>query len=298
MSLQLTILDREFPVSLKFISRPPQTLWIVGEVACLSEGKRVAIVGARACSPYGEDVAFQLARDLAQAGVIVVSGLAYGIDAAAHRGALAGGGKTIAVLGSGIGSTYPAKNQELRKSIERQGAVVTEFSPDQEANEKTFPQRNRIISGLSSGVVVVEAGSESGALITADFAADQGRDVFAVPGDIRSPKSVGTHRLIQQGAKLVMSAEDILVELKVVSQKSLPLFEPLERAEKDFISEDERCILQLLGTCSMHMDDLVDQTGLAVEKMSGILTSLEISGRIRSLPGSRFEKCRSIGREG
>lgn len=292
MPQKLKLEDDRYPARLRTISRPPPFLWVEGEAAVLQTPALIAVVGSRKCTPYGEDVAFRIACDLARSGVGVVSGLAYGIDTAAHEGALAGGGKTIAVLGSGLDSTYPARNQELRARIESHGAVVTEFPEGTEANEKTFPQRNRIISGLSLGVVVVEAAAKSGALITADFAADQGREVYAVPGDVRSPSSAGTNRLIQTGARLVISAADILEDLKMGSQAVLP-FDRRE-ALPDGVSGDEKRVLELLDELqsrTAHFDELSERTGLPVTQLSAILTSLEISGWIRGLPGSRFERC-------
>ncbi len=290
MPQKLELEDDRYPTRLRAISKPPPFLWIEGEVQALQAPALIAVVGTRKCTPYGEEVAFRMAHDLARSGVVVVSGLAYGIDTAAHEGALASGGKTIAVLGSGLESTYPARNQNLRKRIESQGAVVTEFPPGTEANEKTFPQRNRIISGLSLGVVVVEAATKSGALITADFAADQGREVYAVPGDVRSSLSEGTNRLIQTGARLVTSAGDVLEDLKLGAQATLS-FDRRETLPQN-LSKDESHVLGLMDR-PFHIDELCERTGFSVNMLSDILTSLEISGWIRGLPGSRFEKCRA-----
>lgn len=287
MPVYIEIGDPNYPGLLKEIHDPPRRLWAQGD--CDFSGTLIAVVGARDCTTYGEKVAYDLARALARAGVTVVSGLAYGIDTAAHRGALDGGGKTIAVLGCGIDQDYPARNRTLKEKISAQGTILSEFEPGTEAAPWTFPKRNRIVSGISRGVVVVEAGVKSGSLITADFALQQGRDVFAVPGPITSPQSEGANRLIQNGAKLVMSVQDILDELG--SSAQLPLITrpmaPLE--EDDSEPEDAKKILRLLGNGSKHMDDLIAGSGIAVEKMSGVLVDLEIRGKIGSLPGGFFE---------
>lgn len=288
MTFQITPEDPRYPPLLKEIASPPSCLWGEGEPEVLSSDRCLAIVGARECTSYGEGVALEMARDLAGEGVVVVSGLAYGIDTAAHRGALQGGGKTIAVLGNGIDKTYPSRNRDLRKSIEANGAVISEFEPGTEAAPWTFPRRNRIISGLCQGVVVVEAGQKSGSLITAEFARQQGREVFAVPGAIHSPMSCGTHRLIQKGAKLVTGAADVLEDLKLPSaQKSLPIF----RSSAPAVSKEGQGLLDLFSRGidkAVHMDDLVLATGFSVEKVSSLLIGLELEGRIKMLPGGRF----------
>lgn len=283
---QIALGDPEFPDILKQISQPPKRLWGCGEARFLSEGVLVAVVGSRKCSRYGEETAFSLARDLARAGVTVVSGLAYGIDASAHRGALEGGGATVAVLGCGIDVPYPADNQELKKRIAGHGAVITELPPGTEASRWTFPQRNRIISGLSRGVVVVEAGLKSGSLITVDFALEQGREVFAVPGNVTSATSEGTNRLIRNGAKLVSGVRDILEELgPIVGGLSAPATK-----ENSPVGVVEKRILDILENGPKHMDDLVETVSLPVEKISPLLMQLEIGGTIVSLPGGRFAR--------
>ena len=273
---------------MKEISDPPKQLWGEGMSDCLSDETCVAVVGARECTPYGEKTAFDLSKGLAEAGVVVVSGLAYGIDTAAHRGALAGCGKTIAVLGCGIDIPYPAENLDLKKQIAGSGAVITELEPGTRGTNWTFPKRNRIISGLSRGVVVVEAAVKSGALITADLALQQGREVFAVPGNIGSLLSGGTNRLIQQGAKLVATVRDILEELNLASpQRSLGL-ENRKKTPEILPDTPEGKILSLLSNGPRHVDELVDLTQISVQTMSEILVRLEIDGKINSLPGSRF----------
>lgn len=286
-SFFLTKDDPRYPDSLRQISDPPEMLWGEGSVESLSalpDGALIAIVGSRECTPYGRKAAFELAKGLGENGVTVVSGLAYGIDAAAHDGALKGGGKTIAVLGCGIDVPYPAKNQILKKEIVSNGAVITELEPGTSGTNWTFPKRNRIISGLSRGVVVVEAAAKSGALITADLALQQGRDVFAVPGDIHSKMSEGTHRLIQQGAKLVATVQDILEELNLaVRQKEIPFRKPPRGLETP-----EEKVLSLLSETPRHVDELIASTQIPLPSLSEILVQLEIGGKITALPGSCF----------
>lgn len=284
MPFQLKPSDSGYPDLLQNIHDPPPHLWGEGDPKFLSDGTRLAIVGARECTPYGVKVAFDLAREAVKAGLVVVSGLAYGIDTAAHRGALEGGGKTVAVLGCGIDIPYPAENLELKRRIAQSGAVITEFSPGTRATAWSFPQRNRIISGLSRGVVVVEAGEKSGSLITADFALQQGREVFAVPGNIDSPKSVGTNRLIQSGAKLVSGIGEILEEFRWIVP---PLAS--RRMEASGATKEETVLLRLLAEGPCLMEELLQGSGLPVERLSTLLVEMEIGGRIKSLPGSRFQ---------
>ena len=282
---QLTPHDEDYPALLKEIHDVPARLWLSGDLQVLSSGIRVAIVGARQCTSYGKKVAFDLAKGLAEQGIVVVSGLAYGIDTAAHQGALAGRGKTVAVLGCGLDIPYPAQNQELRKQILENGILISELPPGTEAAPWTFPRRNRIISGLSQGVIVIEAGLKSGSLVTARMALEQGRDVFAVPGDIHSSLSAGTHRLIQQGAKLVASIQDVLDELP----GELKL-ETVPKREIPKTSHEEGVVLDLLQSGPRHMDDLVESTGYTVSQVSSLLVEMEIGGRVKSLAGSRFER--------
>lgn len=279
--------DPRYPGLLKEIHDPPRRLWVQGDSDFLSRGLLIAVVGARECTGYGKKAAYELSRELARAGATVVSGLAYGIDTAAHQGALDGGGKTVAVLGCGIDLPYPAGNVALKSKIAESGAVVSEFSPGTEAAPWTFPQRNRIISGISRGVVVVEAGLKSGSLITSDFALQQGREVFAVPGPITSTQSEGTNRLIQNGAKLVLGAKDVLDEFASGAQLSFP-----ERLKSEETPEqgEAGAVLQLLRQGPQHMDDLIATVDIGIEKMSALLVELEIRGKIRALPGGLYEE--------
>jgi DNA processing protein len=287
MLLEISLEDRDYPDLLRHIHDPPRRLWVQGDSDLLKRPLPVAVVGARECTAYGEKSAYEISRALAGAGVTVVSGLAFGIDASAHRGALdagKGGGGTIAVLGCGIDLMSPSQNKALKDRIVAEGVVVTEFPPGTTAAPWTFPKRNRIVSGLSRGVVVVEAGVKSGSLITSDFALQQGRDVFAVPGPITSPMSEGANRLIQNGAKLVLSAKDILDELGAGGQLALPGY--LESSSE---SGEAGTVLRLLTEGPRHVDDLIAASGISVEKMSGVLVDLEIRGRIRALPGGLYE---------
>ena len=204
----------KYPKQLREIYNPPKRIYAIGNIEILNK-VGIAIVGSRKATEYGEKVAFRLSKDLSERDIVIISGLAKGIDSHAHIGSLnVQNGKTIAVLGSGIKVIYPKENIELARQIVRKGGcIISEYPPDETPNKSNFPERNRIISGLSKGVVIVEASEKSGALITADFALEQGREVFAVPGNIYSTTSVGTNKLIQQGAKLVMAVEDILSEI-------------------------------------------------------------------------------------
>jgi len=253
----------------------------------------VAIVGTRHATPVGRVITEQLSRGLAEAGVTVVSGLARGIDGAAHRSALEAGGRTIAVLGCGIDRTYPPEHQALRKKVEEQGTVLSELPLGAYPHAYHFPKRNRIISGLSLGVVVVEAAPKSGSLITARLAAEQGREVFAVPGSIQSEQSRGTNGLIKQGARLVETVEDILDEL--VSQCE-PSFQARMQARRAALTrpvqsgrlsleQDEATLYAALSMEPVHIDELIAKTGLPAASVSGLLLSLELKGAIRQLPG-------------
>ncbi|MBI2083667.1 MAG: DNA-protecting protein DprA [Deltaproteobacteria bacterium] len=281
MAKKLELSNPDYPKILHSIENPPPELWVEGDLALFNQGTKIALVGSREPTVYGKKTAFRIAKELAERGVIVVSGLAYGIDTEAHRGALAGGGKTIAVLGCGINFPYPQKNLGLKQEIIRSGIVISEWPPETPSADWTFPQRNRIISGLSSAVVVVEAAERSGALITAEWALSQGREVFAVPGNIDSPVSAGTNRLIQNGATPLLSTEDLFQELKLpLSKKTF---------EETVSSPEERQILDLLAE-ARSVDEIVEATGLVIEDLSSLLIHMEIDKKIRSLPGGRYER--------
>lgn len=272
-----------YPEMLKNIPDPPPGLFIRGKITA-SDDQAIAVVGSRKATRYGLTVAAKLAGELAGAGVTVVSGMARGIDTAAHRGALAAGGRTIAVLGCGVDVVYPRENAGLMEEISLSGAVVSEFPLQEKPESWHFPVRNRIISGLSMGVVVVEAAARSGALITADFALDQGRDVMAVPGNITSELSRGTNRLIRQGAKPVEDAGDILEEMGLER-----LFRVDDRKDPVVnLSPEEKAVSNIISSEPVTLDELVDRSGLPAQKVLVALTFLEMKGSVRQLPGRLY----------
>jgi DNA processing protein len=283
-----------YPPLLSRIDDPPGLLFVRGAILP-QDSLSVAIVGARHATAYGLKVAEQLGASLARAGYTVVSGLARGIDAAAHRGAMQAGGRTIAVLGSGVLNVYPPEHAELACEVIDSGALISELPPLTEPNVGTFPQRNRIVSGLSLGVVVVQAADRSGALITARLATEQGREVFAVPGAIDCRMSRGCHQLIRDGAKLVASVDDILEEFG-------PLFETATTADGRVVNSAAELQLgdieqQVLAACDalaggaskpVAIDDLVDSSGLAASQVLATIGVLEMRRLIRRLPGSQI----------
>ena len=264
--------SQDFPQLLAQIPDPPDIIWFRGDLSALT-APAVALVGARAASRDAVTTAAALASDLARAGVVVVSGLARGVDAAAHRGALEAGGKTIAVLGTGIDVVYPAEHRELSANIERSGLLVTEFRPGAPPVVSHFPRRNRIISGLARAVVVVEAAEKSGALITARAAADQGRDVMAVPGCVVGPRNRGAHALLRDGAKLVESAVDILQELGI-SPQAAELGRSLQGVE-------------------FTVDDVATVLDIAPGDALARLLEWELTGAIQRIGSGRFIRSRS-----
>ena len=277
----LTLADSGYPQALLEIPDPPSLLYVRGDPALLQK-RGLAIVGSRNATPQGQQTAETFARTLAAKGLAVISGLALGIDAAAHRGALTTGGATIAVIGTGADRIYPSRNKELALAIAERGAIISEFPLGTPAIAANFPRRNRIISGLARGVLVVEAAPESGSLITARLAAEQGREVFAIPGSIHSPVARGCHKLIKQGAKLVETAQDILEELGSFAESSI--------AEQPVASRDESDVLKALGHDPCGLDDLVDRTGVSADRLLGELLTLELDGLIATLPGNRYQR--------
>jgi DNA processing protein len=285
--------DPRFPVRLLEIPYPPPFLFIKGTLAP-ADDLAVAMVGTRGASYYGLKAGRRLAGALAARGVTVVSGLARGIDTAAHQGALEMGGRTLAVLGCGLDVVYPPENQELYQEIPEHGALVTEFPLKTPPEARNFPIRNRLISGLALGVVVIEAGVKSGTAITVRYALDQGREVLAVPGPIDSPTSVGPHRLIQEGAKLVQDVEDIVSELPGLKQARSPLFAPaapggrVAEAPGPAPQAPEDPLLLLLGSEPVQLEELVQATHLPVQNVLARLTLLELQGLVKELPGKCF----------
>ncbi len=278
-----------YPVQLANIYDPPILLYVLGEIT-EEDRKSVAIVGTRTPTPYGTRAAMDIASGLVRENFTVVSGLARGIDTTSHKAALEASGRTIAVLGSGFRNIYPQENKKIVKEIMNgRGAVITEYSPDTKPDAINFPGRNRIISGISLGVLVVEAAEKGGALLTAEFAIDQGRAVFAIPGNITSVKSGGTNRLIQRGeAKLVIETLDILEELNIKPQKAPePVDESILIVPEDLSIFEEK-LYSAIAFQPVHIDEISNLTGLNVSECLGNLLSLELKGYVRQLPGKNF----------
>ncbi|MBW2466054.1 MAG: DNA-protecting protein DprA [Deltaproteobacteria bacterium] len=287
--------DPHYPPLLKKIHDPPVILYVKGipeSLNCTGMG----IVGSRAATSYGKDVAGQLADGLATQGFTVISGMALGIDTAAHKGALAAGGKTIAVLGCGLDIVYPPSNHDLFKQINAAGAVVSEYPFGTEPEYFRFPARNRIISGLSLGVVVVEAATRSGSLITANHALEQGREVFAVPGRIDSVKSAGTHSLLQQGAKLVLGINDIIEEFPETTFRQIrEVYEKREKADKvEHLSREEAQLYGFIEVYPLTFDEIVLNSGFSAQQTNELLLLLELKGLVEPLPGKSYQRNTSL----
>jgi len=284
--------DAGYPTVLGEIPDPPSVLYVRGELP--AEARRVAVVGSRSPTPYGRRLAAGLGGQLAERGVEVVSGGALGIDSLAHRGALEAEGRTVAVLGSGLARLYPEENRELFETISGAGALVSEFEPDEGPMATNFPRRNRLISGLAAGVVVVEAAGKSGALITASYALDQGREVMAIPGPVASGRSVGCHRLLQQGAKLVETVEDILTELPPEYRRGAlasSCLGPVAQGGPDLdgLPSDERAVAALLDEFEpLHLDELADRGLFGIARLQAALFGLELRGAVEQLPGRYY----------
>ena len=321
----VTLYDDAYPQCLKEIDTPPLVLYIRGELTP-EDSLSLSIVGSRDAKDYGRKVSYRLSYQLAQHGLTVVSGLAKGIDTSAHRGALESGGRTIAVMGSGLSFIYPATNRALAEKISESGALISEFPMGVKPKPRNFPRRNRIISGLTLGTVVVEASNRSGALITARLAGEQGREVFAVPGEIFSELSTGTHKLINNGAKLINTVDDLLNELprhalsqiqSVASASQVPgaeaevsqeppversdprpaatqspskVQQPIQSAPPPDLTPDERTIFDAIEAPSSHIDTIVRTTQLPISQVSSVLLMLELKGVVQQLPGKQFAK--------
>ncbi len=287
----LTWEDESYPSRLKEIEQPPPVLYVRGEY--LPEDVfAVAIVGTRRVTPYGRQVTEELAGYLGANGLTVVSGLARGVDALAHSSSLQSGGRTLAVLGSGVDRIYPPEHRALAEKIMERGALVSDYPPGTAPDASNFPPRNRIISGLSLAVVVIEAGETSGALITAEFAAGQGREVFAVPGNILAPQSKGTNRLIQHGAQPLLTPQDLMQALNLTRIGE-------HKAARKIIPGDavEAQLLDVLTDQPVHVDELRNQTGLPIEKVSATLALMELKGMVRQVGGMNYVAVREA-REG
>ncbi|MCU0641669.1 MAG: DNA-processing protein DprA [Candidatus Margulisbacteria bacterium] len=283
----VTIDDENYPSSLKNIHDPPPVLYVKGGLTA-GDRQAIAIVGTRKPTRSGVETAERLAGQLAALGLTIVSGLALGIDTAAHRGALLAGGRTIAVLGSGIDQIYPSSNRALAAEIEQHGALVSEFPLGQQPDKWTFPQRNRLISGLSLGVIMVEGHYDSGAMITAKEALDQGREVFAVPGNVLLEQSKGPHWLIKQGAKLVEDVQDVLDELRLPKMANVQCQMTNEGRVYPELNEEEKKVMTCLSLEPKHLDLIAAETKAPVQQISALLMMLEIKKVVRQLPGKMF----------
>ena len=282
----ITQSSTEYPRQLRQIHNPPILLYVWGELTPADQ-RAISIVGSRKTSHYGLECAKKIGYQLAYAGLTVVSGLARGIDTAAHQGALAAKGRTVGVIGSGLMDFYPPENLGLAEKIAGSGAVVSEFPMTFPPNPQTFPYRNRIVAGWGEGLLVVEAGLNSGALITAGQALEQGRLVYAIPGQIDKPTAAGSNRLIQQGAKLVTGAHDILDDLTALFPER-PTPEVTVAARLDRLSEDERAILEAVEKDETALDAIVGKSGLPIARVSSGLLALEMKRLVRQLPGQQF----------
>ena len=275
----VTLADLDYPQRLLEITDPPPLLYLKGRRDLLNS-PGLAIVGSRNATPQGLVNAKSFAHNLADAGLTIISGLAAGIDAAAHQGGLIGSGSTLAVIGTGLDIVYPARNKLLAHNIAEQGAIISEFALGTAAIASNFPRRNRIISGMSLGCLIVEAALQSGSLITARLAVEQGREVFAIPGSIHSPLARGCHALLKQGAKLVESAQDILEELR------WPVMNPSTAVSPDINDP----LLNAMGFEPLHLDTLVERSGLTAQTVSAMLLERELMGRVAVLPGGLYQR--------
>jgi DNA processing protein len=285
--------DAEYPALLREVPDAPEYLHVRG-VLVSHDALAVAVVGSRQATPYGLATAEDLSGELASRGVTVVSGLARGIDSAAHRGALRAGGRTIAVLGSGVDVIYPPENRRLAAEIESQGAVVSQFALGTPPLSHHFPARNRVIAGLALGVVVVEAAERSGALITARLAAELGREVMALPGRVTSPQSRGAHALIRDGVALVQGWEDVVAELParwrqcVTPRRDSPRDDAHAGKRGELEDQDTQALLDVVGDEPLTMDEVIEKSGLAPGRAAALLLELELQGRILQVEGRRF----------
>lgn len=292
----VTLADTQYPKALLETADPPPFLYAKGNLHLLNQAS-IAIVGSRNASVQGEKNAEAFAQELCQNGLCIVSGLALGIDGAAHRGALKATGKhqgaTIAVIGTGLDIVYPAKHRDLAHQIVEHGLIISEFALGTPSKPQNFPKRNRIISGLSLGCLVVEANLQSGSQITARLAAEQGREVFAIPGSIHSPMSKGCHQLIKQGAKLVDSIEDILSELHIETKLADIDLQQADNPAYENISTPKTNLLKLMGFDAISLENLVQISGLTVNEVSSMLMILELEGSVASLAGGKYQKITS-----
>ena len=287
----VTLADSTYPQKLLEISNPPVVLYAIGNLHWLNHPS-IAMVGSRSATPQGEKNAEDFAKSLCEQGLCVASGMALGIDGAAHRGALKANGATIAVVGTGLDIVYPARHRDLAHKIAERGLILSEFPLGTPSKAQNFPRRNRLISGLSLGCLVVEANIESGSLITARLSVEQGREVFAIPGSIHSPVTKGCHQLIKQGAKLVESVQDILEEINWANMvKSLPSISPIGLlADLAPNSPQANTVLDLMGFDAINFEQLRTTTSLTTEALSSMLMLLELENKIKSLAGGHYQR--------
>lgn len=293
----LTLTDEAYPALLRQTAQPPPVLFVRGKTELLC-ALSVAIVGSRAATSYGRRVSFQLARGLANRSVCVVSGLALGIDAEAHAGCLAGEGDTIGVLGCGLDVVYPGRNRSLYAAIAERGLLVSEYPLGTRPEPFRFPARNRIIAGLSSGVVVVEASRKSGSLITVQYALEEGREVFCIPGQIDSVKSSGTHWLLQQGASLIVGADDIVEQLYLQHPEAARAAEKADRSalspgSSTGLDREAAALMSIIESYPQARSELQQRSGFSTERLSELLLGLELDGLVEILPGDQIRKTSS-----
>jgi DNA processing protein len=286
MDIKYTAIDDiDYPTSLSFISSPPQVIYYKGKKP-MDNGIKIAIVGARKCTVYGKKIAHYFSKELAKENITVVSGMARGIDTAAHKGALESNGKTIAVLGCGINICYPKENYKVMEQIIKEGTVISEYPINTQPLAGLFPKRNRIISGLCNGILVVEAAKKSGSLITVDFALEQGKDVFSIPGRLFEKMSLGTNHLIQMGAKPVFDIDDILEEYNIIRDKNTDT----TVKNKIILEQNEKIVYSCISFEPIYIDDICRKTNKNISEIQLILTKLEFKGIIEQLPNKYFTR--------
>ncbi|MCK4224449.1 MAG: DNA-processing protein DprA [candidate division Zixibacteria bacterium] len=283
----VTFKDENYPQNLLSIYDPPPFLFVKGEIKKVDRNA-VAIVGCRLASPYGKRITERIGRELSKRGITIVSGLAWGIDSIGHLSALKENGRTLAVFGSGLDIIYPRENRRLAEQIQSSGAILSEFFLGTKPEAPNFPRRNRLISGLSLGVVIVEAGTKSGALLTAHSALEQNREVFAIPGNLGAKNSEGTNELIKQGAKLVTSVVDILEELRITTKEGKSSSSVLTEEDLSHLSEMEKNLFKLISDEPYHIDKVATQASVSVPQALSALLSLELKGLVKQLSGKMF----------
>lgn len=276
--------DKEYPYLLKHIPNPPVGFYMIGEMPN-EDIPKISIVGSRKCTQYGAHNTEKITKELSENGIVIVSGLAEGIDGIAHKAALETGGKTIAVLGNGVDLSYPSVNAAIRKKIIENGCIISEFPPETPPYQSNFPMRNRIVSGLSLGLIVMEASLRSGTLITVGNALDQGRDVFALPGNITSQFSEGTNELIKQGAFLITSADDVLNILGIEKKKENTIN---NKNFSSLLAPEEKLVYDCISFEPISVDEIIIKTNIVVKNVQSLLTMLELKGLIKKISGQKY----------